>query len=35
MHVRVTDLKELMYLTRCDTLSVPLKCNSKAAESKV
>ena len=34
MFVRVTDLKELMDLTKFDTLAVPLKCNNKAAESK-
>ena len=33
MSVRVTDLKELMDLTKCDTLTVPLKCNNKADES--
>jgi len=33
MFVRVTDLKELMDLTKCDTLAVPLKCNNKAAEN--
>ena len=33
MSVRVTELKELMDLTRCDTLAVPLKCNPKACES--
>ena len=31
LHVRVTDLD----LTKFDTLSVPLKCNNKVAESIV
>jgi hypothetical protein len=33
MSVRVTELKELMDLTQCDTLAVPLKCNPKACEN--
>ena len=33
MTVDVTELKELMDLTSCDTLAVPLKCNVKACES--
>jgi hypothetical protein len=33
MDVRVNNLKELMDVTQCDTLSVPLKCNVKACES--
>jgi len=35
MNVNVVELKELMDLTRCDTLAVPLKCNNKACESKL
>lgn len=35
MNVNVVELKELMDLTRCDTLAVPLKCNVKACESKL
>ena len=34
MSVRVTELKELMDLTQCDTFAVPLRCNPKACESK-
>jgi len=33
LSVDVTELKELIDLTRCDTLSVPLKCDPKACES--
>jgi hypothetical protein len=28
-------MKELMDLTRCDTLTVPFRCNNKAAESNI
>ena len=34
LSVSVNELKELMDLTQCDTLAVPLKCNAKACESK-
>ena len=33
MDVRVNSLKELMNVTQCDTLTVPLKCNPRACES--
>jgi hypothetical protein len=33
MRVQVSELKELMDLTRCDSLVNPVKCNMKACES--
>ena len=33
MRVQVSELKELMDLTRCDSLANPVKCNMKACES--
>ena len=33
LSVQLKELKELMDLTKCDTLAVPLKCNPKACES--